>query len=181
MWGFTPIQSYTFKGHDHNFVPVLIFYFRCVQCLGNILLANNRNLNVSRRVISNIQFPILCHVNKVPNYCTNRRSGQTGRQTEHYLRHLFKILAWLKSNWNVIEWVIKNTCYFSNILKNIQLLVEDRLNYKLHPVTFKNVINFTQLQLLFSNYPIPVYKLCKKRNASRTLLVINAALDEIIQ
>lgn len=54
MWGLTPKQSFTFKGHDHNFVPVLFFYFYCVQCFRNTLLAINLNLNVSRRVISNI-------------------------------------------------------------------------------------------------------------------------------
>lgn len=37
--------------------------------------------------------------------------------------------------------------FFGNIFKNIQLLVaEDRLNNKLHPITFKKVINFSQLQ-----------------------------------
>lgn len=85
MWGSTPIQSFTFKRHDHNFVSVLFFYFCCVQCFRNTFLAINQNLNVSRRIISNTQFPILCHVTKVPNYCANRRSCQTGRQTKHYL------------------------------------------------------------------------------------------------
>lgn len=35
------------------------------------------------------------------------------------------------------------------------LVIKDRLNYKLHPITctLKNVINYTQLQLLFSITP----------------------------
>lgn len=89
MWGLTPKQSFTFKGHDHNFVPVLFFYFYSVQCFRNTFLAINLNLNVSSKVISNIQFPIHCHVNKVPNYCANRRSGQTCRQTKHYFKTPF--------------------------------------------------------------------------------------------
>lgn len=35
------------------------------------------------------------------------------------------------------------------------LVIEDRLIDKIHPITLKSVINYTQLQLLFSNYPIP--------------------------
>lgn len=35
------------------------------------------------------------------------------------------------------------------------LVIEDRLIEKIHPITLKSVINYTQLQLLFSNYPIP--------------------------
>lgn len=35
------------------------------------------------------------------------------------------------------------------------LVIEDRLIDEIHPITLKSVINYTQLQLLFSNYPIP--------------------------
>lgn len=53
-------------------------------------------------------------------------------------RYFFKFLV---CNGNVIEKVIENICYFSNILKNIQLfVVEDRFNYN-----FKNVIYFMEL------------------------------------
>lgn len=31
----------------------------------------------------------------------------------------------------------------------------DQILDKIHPITLKSVINYTQLQLLFSNYPIP--------------------------
>lgn len=35
------------------------------------------------------------------------------------------------------------------------LVIEDRPIDKIHPITLKSVINYIQLQLLFSNHPIP--------------------------
>lgn len=59
-----------------------------------------------------------------------------------------------------IPYLCPRVCEGSHLHKIIidfdQLLViEDRLIDKIHPITLKSVINYTQLQLLFSNYPIP--------------------------
>lgn len=49
---------------------------------------------------------------------------------------------------------MENTLLFWNVFKYIQLqVIENGVNYQLLPITLKNVIKYTQLQILLSITP----------------------------